>query len=133
MEDFKDKLVFDQSPDKFVFNSLFNLVSRIYKAAIRNYSLTHQEMKAATYFRQCSILTLTQKYFNVTLEPFQVQFNDGDTLFTCGPLSIVITDDNIVAHWDNGTQLEMIFDSNQIDVLLDDIYKDQTILLNSDN
>ena len=133
MEDFKDKLVFDQSPDNFVFNSLFNLVSRIYKAAIRNYSLTYQEMKAATYFRQCSILTLTQKYFNVTLEPFQVQFNDGDTLFTCGPLSIVITDDNIVAHWDNGTQLEMIFDSHQIDVLLDDIYKDQTILLNSDN
>ena len=83
MEDFKDKLVFDQSPDKFVFNSLFNLVSRIYKAAIRNYSLTHQEMKAATYFRQCSILTLTQKYFNVTPEPFRAQFNDSDTLFTC--------------------------------------------------
>ena len=133
MEDIKDKLVFDQSPDKFVFNSLFNLVSRINKAAIRNYSLTHQEMKAATYFRQCSILTLTQKYFNVMLEPFQVQFNDDDTLFTCGPLSVVITDDNIVAHWDNGTQIEMIFDSHQIDVLLDDIYKDQTILLNSDN
>ena len=133
MEDFMDKLVFDQSPDKFVFNSLFNLVSRIYKAAIRNYSFTHQEMKAATYFRQCSILTLTQKYFNVTLEPFQVQFNDDDTLFTCGPLSVVITEDNIFAHRDNGTQLEMIFDSHQIDVLLDDIYKDQTILLNSDN
>ena len=133
MEDIKDKLVFDQSPDKFVFNSLLNLVSRIYKAAIRNYSLTHQEMKAATYIRQCSILTLTQKYFNVTLELFQVQFNDDDTLFTCGPLSVVITEDNIVAHWDNGTQIEMIFDSNQIDVLLDDIYKDQTILLNSDN
>ena len=133
MEDIKDKLVFDQSPDKFVFNSLFNLVSRIYKAAIRNYSLTHQEMKAANYFRQCSILTLIQKYFNVTLEPFQMQFNDGDTLFTCGPLSVVNTDDNIVAHWDNGTQIEMIFDSNQVDVLLDDIYKDQIILLNSDN
>ena len=133
MEDFKDKLVFDQSPDKFVFNLLFNLVSRIYKAVIRNYSLTHQEMKAANYFRQCSILTLTQKYFNVTLEPFQVQFNDGDTLFTCGPLSVVISDDNIVAHWDNGTRIEMIFDCNQVDVLLDDIYKDQIILLNSDN
>ena len=67
------------------------------------------------------------------LSLFKCSSNDGDTLFTCGPLSIVITDDNIVAHWDNGTQLEMIFDSHQIDVLLDDIYKDQTILLNSDN
>ena len=133
MADIKDKLVFDQTPDKFVFNSLFNLVSRIYKAAIRNYSLTHQEMKAANYLRQCSILTLIQKYFNVTLEPFQVQFNDDDTLFIFGPLSILVKDDNIIAHWDNGTQIELVFDSNQVDVLLDDIYKDQIILLNSDN
>ena len=71
MEHFKDILVFDQSSDKFVFNLLFNLVSRIYKAAIRNYSLTHQEIKAAHYFKQYSILTLSHKYFNVTLEPFQ--------------------------------------------------------------
>ena len=41
--------------------------------------------------------------------------------------------DNIIAHWDSGTQIELVFDANQIDVLLDDIYKDQTILLNSDN
>ena len=133
MEDFKDKLVFDQSPDKFVFNSLFNLISRIYQAAIRNYKQTHQQVKAANYLEQCAILSLIQKYFNVTLEPFQVQFNDDDTLFTCGPLSVVITDDNIVAHWDNGTRIELVFDSNQVDVLLDDIYKDQIILLNSDN
>ena len=49
------------------------------------------------------------------------------------PLSIVITKDNIIAHWDSGTQIELVFDANQIDVLLDDIYKDQTILLNSNN
>ena len=133
MEDIKDKLVFDQSPDKFVFNSLFNLISRIYQAAIRNYKQTHQRVKAANYLRQCTILSLIQKYFNVTLEPFQVQFNDDDTSFTCGPLSVVITDDNIVAHWDNGTRIEMIFDYDQVALLLDDIYKDQTILINAAN
>ena len=90
-------------------------------------------MKAANYLEQCAILSLIQKYFNVTLEPFQVQFNDDDTLFTCGPLSVVITDDNIVAHWDNGTRIEMIFDYDQVALLLDDIYKDQTILINAAN
>ena len=133
MEDFKDKLVFDQSPDKFVFNSLFNLISRIYQAAITNYKQTHQQVNAANYLEQCAILSLIQKYFNVTLEPFQVQFNDDDTLFTCGPLSVVITDDNIVAHWDNGTRIEMIFDYDQVAQLLDDIIKDQTILINTAN
>ena len=133
MADIKDKLVFDQSPDKFVFNSLFNLISRIYQAAIKNYKQTHQQVKAANYLEQCAILSLIQKYFNVTLEPFQVQFNDDDTLFTCGPLSVVITDDNIVAHWDNGTRIEMIFDYDQVVQLLDDIYKDQTILINAAN
>ena len=63
MEHFKDKLVFDQSPDKFVFNSLFNLVSRIYKAAIRNYSLTHQEMKAAHLFQTMFNLDTHTKIF----------------------------------------------------------------------
>ena len=133
MEDFKDKLVFDQSPDKFVFNSLFNLISRIYQVAIRNNKQTHQQVKAANYLEQCANLSLIQKYFNVTLEPFQVQFNDDDTLFTCRPLSVVITDDNIVAHWDNGTRIEMIFDYDQVALLLDDIYKDQTILINAAN
>ena len=133
MESIKDKLVFDQSPDKFVFNLLFNLISRNYKAAIRTYKLTHQQRKAASYLRQCVILSLIQKYFNVTLEPFQVQFKDDDTLFTCGPLSVLIKDDNIVAHWDNGTQIEMIFDYDQVALLLHDIYKDQIILLNSAN
>ena len=133
MEDIKDKLVFDQSPDKFVFNSLFNLISRIYQAAIRNYKMTHQQVKAANYLRQCAILSLIQKYFNVTLEPLQVKFNDDDTVFTCGPFSVVIKDDNIVAHWDNGTQIAMIFDYDQVALLLDDIYKDQTILINAAN
>ena len=133
MEDIKDKLVFDQSPDKFVFNSIFNLISRVYQAAIRNYKLTHQRVKAANYLRQCAILSLIQKYFNVTVEPLQVQFNDDDTLFTCGPLSVLIKDDNIVAHWDNGTRIEMIFDYDQVALLLDDIYKNQTILINVAN
>ena len=79
MEDIKDTLVFDQSPDKFVFNSLFNLISTVYQAAIRNYKLTHQRVKAANYLRQYAILSLIQKYFNVTLEPLQVQFNEDDT------------------------------------------------------
>ena len=50
----------------------------------------------------CNFVTHSEIFY-VTLEPFQVQFNDDDTLFTCGPLSVVITKDNIVAHWDNGT------------------------------
>ena len=83
MEDFKDKLVFDQSPDKFLFNSLFNLISRIYQAAITNYKQTRQQVKAANYLEQCAILSLIQKYVNVTLEPFQVQFNDDDTFARC--------------------------------------------------
>ena len=62
-----------------------------------------------------------------------MQFKDDDTLFTCGPLSVLIKDDNIVAHWDNGTQIEMIFDYDQVALLLHDIYKDQIILLNSAN
>ena len=79
-------------------------------------------MKVASYLRQCAILSLIQKYFNVTLEPLQVQIKDDDTLFTCGPLSVLVKDDNIIAHWDNGTRIEMIFDYDQIAVLLDELY-----------
>ena len=49
-------MVFDQCPDGHVLDSELKQDLEFTKVTIRNYSLTHQELQAATYYRQSSDL-----------------------------------------------------------------------------
>lgn len=123
----------DDSSDKSILLTLFNLIIRIYYAAHRNFKLTHQLERAVECARLWVILKYTQKYFTITSEPLETRLLNDDTVFNCGPITVIIMEDNIVAHWNTGSETKLLFDFNKVSQLLDDIYGDQLILLNSDD
>ena len=116
--------------DKSLLITILSFVLRVYKMAIKNYVDIKAGNKMREYFRKIIHVKQIIKYLTTKTETLSVEVNEDDTLYTYGKLPFLIYQDNVSAKWQDDNLYITIFDFDKIGDLLDEIQKDQTVLLN---
>ena len=117
--------------DKSMLITILSFVLRVYKVAIKNYVDIKAGNKMREYLRKIIHVKQMIKYFTTKTETFSVEVTEDDTVYTYGKLSFLIYQDNVLAKWQDDNLYITIFDFDKIGDLLDEIQKDQTVLLNT--
>ena len=116
--------------DKSMLITVLSFVLSVYKMAMQNYFDIKAGNKMREYLRKIIHVKQIIKYLTTKTEILSVEVNEDDTIYTYGKLSILIYQDNVSAKWQDDNLYITIFDIDKIDDLLDEIQKDQTVLLN---
>ena len=117
--------------DKSMLITILSFVLRVYKVAIKNYVDIKAGNKLREYLRKIIHVKQMIKHLATKTETFSVEVTEDDTVYTYGKLSFLIYQDNVLAKWQDDNLYITIFDFDKIGDLLDEIQKDQTVLLNT--
>ena len=117
--------------DKSMLITILSFVLRVYKVAIKNYVDIKAGNKMREYLRKIIHVKQMIKHLTTKTETFSVEVTEDDTVYTYGKLSFLIYQDNVLAKWQDDNLYITIFDFDKIGDLLDEIQKDQTVLLNT--
>ena len=117
-----------QSSDKFLILSHLRLSLRVFQAAIRHYSFTHQHFKRQIYQQQYHTLLPVVNFLCETTQPFLVDV-DQDTeeiLFQCADIFITRSPGSeLTVKSFSPKRVTFLLDYEEINHLLDDLYVDQ--------
>ena len=117
--------------DKSMLITILSFVLRVYKVSIKNYVDIKAGNKMREYLRKIIHVKQMIKHLTTKTETFSVEVTEDDTVYTYGKLSFLIYQDNVLAKWQDDNLYITIFDFDKIGDLLDEIQKDQTVLLNT--
>ena len=117
-----------QSSDKFLILSLLRLSLRVFQAAVRHYSFTHQHIKRQIYQQQYHTLLPVVNFLCETTQAFLVDVNQDteEILFQCADIFIIRNPGSeLTVKCVSPECVTLLLDYEEVNHLLDDLYVDQ--------